>query len=57
MAGWFASQLRCVICTNEWVSVYPVEAPEESLECPSCGACDSEVTGRIQSGGKVVEAE
>ena len=54
MSGWFASLVRCFICTSEHVSVYPAEADEESLECPSCGACDSEIAGRIQSDGSVI---
>lgn len=41
----YVASLQCVICTNEWIGVYPVGTPEDCLECPSCGACDSKVLG------------
>jgi hypothetical protein len=47
MTGWLASKVSCFICTHEWVAVYPSDAPEEALECPSCGALDSEIANRI----------
>lgn len=42
--GWIAALVRCVICTYEWTCVAPETVDESSLECPSCGAMDSELT-------------
>lgn len=32
---WQTAEMVCVICSKEWVAVFPVEAPK--LECPNCG--------------------
>lgn len=40
---WVVARVRCCACTYESVSVHPVQADENSLECPQCGFCDSEV--------------
>jgi hypothetical protein len=40
---WCQSWIRCLICTYEWVGVFEVGTPEECMECPSCGAQDSEL--------------
>lgn len=44
--SFLASQVQCSICTYVWASVYPVEASEDGLECPSCGAQDSRILER-----------
>jgi len=44
---WFASMIRCLCCTYEYASVYPEVCNEDRLECPSCGAQDSEIVERI----------
>lgn len=41
--GWNVARLECVNCAWEWVGVFPAEADEETLECPVCGASESEV--------------
>lgn len=43
MSGWYAALVRCFICTYEWGAVWPASGDEDRLECPSCGAQDSEV--------------
>jgi Zn finger protein HypA/HybF involved in hydrogenase expression len=43
MGGWIAAKVRCNVCTGTHVSVHPEEAPEDRLECPSCGGQDSEI--------------
>lgn len=40
---WIAAKVQCHCCTNEWYAVFPVQADETELECPSCGFQDSEV--------------
>jgi hypothetical protein len=47
MNGWLTSRVRCVICTNVWVAAYEAATPEGKLECPNCGACDSEIIERV----------
>lgn len=32
---WHTAEIECVICSREWVAVYPSCAPR--LECPGCG--------------------
>lgn len=55
MTNWYVSKVQCNICTNEEVAVYPKEADEEQLECPSCGAQDSNILARIEPGGNIRE--
>lgn len=43
---YLASLIYCNICTNTHVGVYPEPAPEDELECPSCGAQDSAILER-----------
>lgn len=40
---WRSSFVRCVICTYEWAAAFPIDCDESQLECPSCGAMDSEL--------------
>lgn len=37
------ARARCRACGQAWVAVFPVAADPDRLECPSCGAQDSEV--------------
>jgi hypothetical protein len=41
--GWRAGLARCRFCGHEWAAVFPVEADDLSLECPSCGLLESEI--------------
>lgn len=43
---WLASMVRCCCCTYIFASVYPDVCDEEELECPSCGAQNSEIIKR-----------
>jgi hypothetical protein len=49
MSGWLSSMVRCVICTHTWAAVYPAATNEDKLECPSCGAQDSQVIERTKA--------
>ena len=44
---WYVSHIRCEVCTNKWIGIYPCKTDEERLECPSCGAYDSHVMQRF----------
>jgi C4-type Zn-finger protein len=46
MNGYVVAHVRCRRCGHEHISVHPVEAPEDRLECSKCGAQDS-LTRRI----------
>jgi transcription elongation factor Elf1 len=41
--GWRVARIRCRFCGHEWISVFPVEADDRSLECSQCHICESEV--------------
>jgi hypothetical protein len=39
----YATMVRCNCCTNEWAAVFPESTDVTELECPSCGAQNSEL--------------
>jgi hypothetical protein len=41
--GWRAEMVRCRFCGWCWMAVFPVEASDRSLECPSCHLQESEL--------------
>lgn len=40
--GWEVARTRCRRCGHRWVAVFPAFTPIDRLECPGCGAQDSD---------------
>jgi hypothetical protein len=50
--GWRVARVRCRHCGHEWISVFPAEADELSLECSRCHLQESEVIEDIPPEGE-----
>jgi hypothetical protein len=40
--GWHAMMTLCNLCSHKWASVFPEGADATRLECPRCGAQNSQ---------------
>ena len=45
---WEAAVVECRVCSHRHVSVHPVVAPRENLECSRCHAMSCEVVEAIE---------
>ena len=57
MSPWVAAKCKCRVCSHEHVSVHPVEADDDMLECPKCHAMSAEVTHYIDENSNLVPRE